>query len=25
LLGMPFLTRHSVGSARSDHSETFFK
>ncbi|MFA5939545.1 MAG: nuclear transport factor 2 family protein [Sinimarinibacterium sp.] len=24
LLGMPFLTGHSVGSARGDHSETFF-
>lgn len=25
LLGMPFLTNYSVGSARGDHSETFFK
>lgn len=25
LLGMPFLGSHSVGSARGDHSETFFK
>lgn len=25
LLGMPFLTTHSVGSARGDHSEAFFK
>ena len=25
LLGMPFLKAHSVGSARGDHSETFFK
>lgn len=25
LLGMPFLTDHSVGSARGDHSDTFFK
>jgi hypothetical protein len=24
LLGMPFLTTHSVGAARGDHSETFF-
>jgi hypothetical protein len=25
LLGMPFLGKHSVGSARGDHSEAFFK
>jgi hypothetical protein len=25
LLGMPFLTDHAVGSARSDHSEGFFQ
>jgi hypothetical protein len=25
LLGMPFLGEHSVGSARGDHSEAFFK
>jgi hypothetical protein len=25
VLGMPFLTDHSVGAARGDHSETFFK
>jgi hypothetical protein len=25
LMGMPFLTQHSVGSARGDHSETVFK
>ena len=25
LLGMPFLQGHSVGAARGDHSETFFK
>jgi hypothetical protein len=25
LLGMPFLGSHSVGSARGDHSEAFFK
>jgi hypothetical protein len=24
LLGMPFITGHSVGSARGDHSEAFF-
>jgi hypothetical protein len=24
LLGMPFITGHSVGSARGDHSESFF-
>jgi hypothetical protein len=25
LLGMPFLTQHSVGAAHGDHSEVFFK
>lgn len=25
LLGMPFLTRHSIGAARGDHSETLFR